>query len=335
MSILLNETQSYINRTLDVQTFAEPMDLRVPHVIKDIFDIFELTVPMEHSPNFSVILLIEVGQEYAGIVRLAKMIALARQVAQQPVVYVCSSLTPVERRSLIDHGVNFIQIGYQMFLPELGMDLRQHYRTRKPLSASKPFTPAAQATLLQSLYRGWMPGQMHTSGVLKGDQDYSRVTLSKVIEQFQGAGLIELAEGEGHTNQWVFKGDSKAIFERALPSLCSPVKQKLGITTPLGSEYAVLAGESALDAYTMLCAPSHPVYAMTRQQLDVFIRLGAFEVVEDIDAIKAWVEVWSYDPLQQAKGRVDCASLLLSLMDVPDERVQIALDDLRAQVEWL
>ena len=46
------------------------------------------------------------------------------------------------------------------------------------------------------------------------------------------------------------------------------------------------------------------------------------------------IEVWSYDPLLLAQdGRVDDISLLLSLEDDTDERVQMGLDEIREKHE--
>lgn len=64
-------------------------------------------------------------------------------------------------------------------------------------------------------------------------------------------------------------------------------------------------------------------------------REHAFTVTDSVDETRAWVEIWAYQSLSAEQGIADEASLLLSLQDNPDERVQIALDDLKEKVTWL
>lgn len=336
MSMLLSEAQRYLDRTLGVHTHVTTADILVPFAIRDAFEFFELSIPLRQNPALSVLLMVEVEQEYAGIVKLDKTISLVREAARLPVVYVCHALTAVERRSLINHQINFIQAGYQIFLPAIGMDLREHYRQRKHPDELESFTPAAQATLIERLYEGWEQGEKFTSNAIMGRQSYSRVTLSKVIEQLHAAGLIEITQSEHFANTWVFRGDQAAIYNRARPYLRNPIKRKVGINKTLDLDrFVFLAGESALARYTMLGEPRIPIYGMTKAQLDAYLRLNTFDVTDHTDEILAWVEVWTYENLNRQDFTADEASLLLSLEENQDERIQITLEELKERVDWL
>ena len=53
-----------------------------------------------------------------------------------------------------------------------------------------------------------------------------------------------------------------------------------------------------------------------------------------IDNFTEW-QLWSYSPAIQPKGlAVDPLSLMLSLESVADERIQMALDELREHLPW-
>jgi len=336
MSMLLSEAQRYLDRTLGVHTHAIPADIRLPFSIKDAFEFFDLSIPLRQHPSLNVLLMVEVEQAYAGIVKLDKTLTVVREATDQPVVYVCNALTAVERRSLINHQINFIQAGYQVFLPAIGMDLREHYRQRKHPDELESLTPAAQATLIERLYDGWSENERFTSNAIMGYQNYSRVTLSKVVSQLQAAGLIEPVQSENFVNTWVFKGDPSAIYNRARPYLRSPVRRRVGITGKLQLDrYVFRAGESALSRYSMLADPDIPVYGMTKPQLDAYLRLNTFSLTTHIDEIRAWVEVWTYENVNHRDNSADEASLLLSLEENPDERIQIALEELKERVDWL
>ena len=73
-----------------------------------------------------------------------------RAIAGHPVVYVTEALASYERRHLIAKKVPFIVPGNQLFLPELGIDLREYFRGRAP-TADVHLSPATQAVLIATL----------------------------------------------------------------------------------------------------------------------------------------------------------------------------------------
>jgi hypothetical protein len=66
-----------------------------------------------------------------------------------PVVYVTGTLASYERKRLIEHKVAFLVPGNQLYLPDLGIDLREYFR-RPPAAADTALSPATQAMLIVS-----------------------------------------------------------------------------------------------------------------------------------------------------------------------------------------
>ena len=63
-------------------------------------------------------------------------------------------------------------------------------------------------------------------------------------------------------------------------------------------------------------------------------KAGIEELPEAAAGACEW-QLWSYCPaLLAGTGVVDPLSLTLSLQDNPDERIQLALDELKAQLPW-
>ena len=62
---------------------------------------------------------------------IAKHVRLVEAQAIQPVIIGISALSARDRSRLIGQGVSFIVPGNQFYAPELGMDLREHFRTQK------------------------------------------------------------------------------------------------------------------------------------------------------------------------------------------------------------
>ncbi|HGY2296409.1 TPA: hypothetical protein ACNV18_000125 [Pseudomonas putida] len=338
MPNLQDEAKAYIESVLGVAAQMTPVPLRVPYTIRDSYKTYELSVPMGNNSAFNMMLLVSRDDvEYPGIVKLQKHIELVRNVTNQVVVYVCWTLSIQDRRSLIMHQVNFIQPNFQMFIPEMALDLRESFRQRREQSEVAALLPAAQAMLLSCLYAGIPDETYFTTNALLGDLGYSRVTLSKAVDQLTSLGVISPAKSELPWKTYAFNGSPAEVFQKAKKHLRSPVKKRIGITRNAipKAPGVFLAGETALAKYTMLAEPKQAVWGMSKKLFSDMLARNAFEVVESVDTIEEWVEIWSYPSLNGAQYFADAASLFLSLEDNPDERIQIALDELKEQVNWL
>ncbi|MEB6590508.1 hypothetical protein MXM82_15370 [Pseudomonas asiatica] len=336
MPDLQDEAKTYIESALGVKAHLTPMLLRVPYTIRDSYKTYELRMSMGKSSAFSIMLLCD-EVVYPGIVSLQKHIELVHKVTNQVVVYVCRSLSIHERRSLITHQVNFIQPRFQMFIPEMALDLRESFRLRREQSEVSALFPAAQAMLLSCLYTGKTYEAYFRTNALLGDLNYSRVTLSKAVEQLICLEVITPAKSELHWKTYAFNGTPAEVFRKAKQYLRPPVRKRIGITRntlPMATGVC-LAGETALAKYTMLAEPKQAVWGMTKNVFNDMLALDAFEVRDSLDEVEEWVEIWAYPSLTERHYIADAASLYLSLEENPDERIQTALDELKQQVDWL
>ena len=340
MPVLRDDIRLYLESTLGVDAQLRPApELKVPHYIKDAYKLVNLVLLIggkNKQSKLSMVLLLPVDDEYPGAVTLGKHIAQVQRFTDKVVVYVCKSLSVPERRSLIANHINFIQPGYQLFIPELAMDLRESVRTRRNEGEVSDLLPASQAMLLARLYEGWDSDQVFKAGDIMGEFKYSRVTLAKVIDQLLKLGIVHPAQTRGFKHFYSFGAPPPDLFKKALQFMRSPVKRRVAIDRVLHARNGVfLAGETALAKSTMLADPAQPVFGMTKKQFDTMVEDKEFRETGEVDEIRAWVEIWAYRSLAEDRNIADEASLLLSLKDNPDERVQQALDDLRRTVSWL
>jgi hypothetical protein len=77
---------------------------------------------------------------------LAKYMRQIRQYWEGAVIYLCASVSAYARKRLIEQQVPFVVLGSQLFLPPLGVDLREHYQQLHP--TVQVFSPSAQAVTL-------------------------------------------------------------------------------------------------------------------------------------------------------------------------------------------
>jgi len=106
----------------------------------------------------------------------------------------------------------------------------------------------------------------------------------------------------------------------------SPVKHRYSVESfRIDYKNFTKAGLSALEKLSDITAPINPIIAMTVKEWGRLYDEGVAIVKHgDVD-----VEVWAYDPeLFSHDGLVNKYSLYLSLMSNPDERIEMALDQL-------
>jgi DNA-binding MarR family transcriptional regulator len=247
------------------------------------------------------------------------------------IIYVRGQLAAYQRKRLIEQKVPFLVPGKQMYLPMLGIDLREHFRT---LRATPPaFGPATQVFVLHTLLRG-QTGETFTPGDVADRLGYTKMTMSRTFDELEGDQIAEVSR-RGRERCLTFVATRRELWDKARPFMRSPVKQRRHIRRHGGRRPGIVAGLSALAQYTLLAAPGNVVIAMSSKDWkELPRRMGDGHVdFDDPEAIA--VEIWSYNPQLLAKDdRVDRFSLYLSLQDREDERVEQALEQLLEAVAW-
>lgn len=246
-------------------------------------------------------------------------------------IYVTAALASYERRRLIAQGVPFIVPGNQMFLPPLGVDLREYFRER-PDGTSKALSPATQALLFTALLRPW-EDEVHPER-LNERFGYTPMTVSRATRELQAAGLAK-AFAVGREKWLRFDRGPKDTWQHAQSWLRNPVRRSVWAADAVDPiDGAPLAGLSALAAQSALAEPGYEERAISSerwkraQHKDLLVLRGP-----EPGAIR-W-QVWRYDPDRLADhGLVDPLSLIVSLREDTDERVQQAAEQLEARLPW-
>lgn len=244
-----------------------------------------------------------------------------------PIVYVRDRVTAYNRKRLIEQRVPFIVPGNQMYLPELGLDLREYFRTPPP--TKRKFRPATQAVLIFMLLNGDEDGA--TASELAPALGYTTMTLSRAFNELES---VELGTSDALGRERVlrFHSHRKETWERAQPWLIDPVKSRHFVAI---GPHGLKAGQDALAHYTMLAEPKLPVTAIGHKQWLAFTKEDSRVELRDRDSAVCEIEVWKYEPREyERSGIVDPLSLSLSVRNTADERVEQALDVLLEQLRW-
>lgn len=323
MRDFIESLKSYLNEALnvsiDVQCWKNPGNL--PFFLANSYDFFKFSI-------FEQPCLLMVSKESAEITPglISKHYKQVQKSCDDCVIYAQSSLSSYNRKRLIEHNIPFIIPGNQMYLPHLGIDLREHFR-RLHDKKDKAFSPASQAVIIYALVR--QTSENLTSSHLVEKLGYTLMTINRAFAELKAAQLGEFSQ-EGRERYWTFS-DKRTLWKQAISFLRSPVKKRLWLKS---HQLKIIAGLTALSHLSSLAPPPLPVFAANMPQWEIWQKLG-FEELPSADGADIQLEIWHYDPELFAKDNIaDPFSLYLSLKANQDERIESALEEMMGNIEW-
>ena len=243
-----------------------------------------------------------------------------------PCALYLDGLTAQQRRNLIESRIPFIAESQQVYLPFWGCFFYEKCVPAPVVGES--MAPGTQLVFLY-LYYNVQNRNMNQTDLSKKLR-LSKATCSRAIRDLVGLEIIAIKK-EG-TNSWVVpRFDKPEFLRKAYARMKSPVKRVIYLKGDLTGLQFLQSGVKALSSISMVGAKEYD------RGLAVTIRTALTIPAEYIISKKEFedfgglaVEVWNYDPeLLSENGRVDDISLLLSLENDPDERIQMGLDEIR------
>lgn len=264
-----------------------------------------------------------------GSIALGKQLIMYQKAVDMPVAYIFEKLTFTQRAALIKNNISFISEPDQIYLPFMGIMLKNNLSDRAQTYADK-MMPATQSVFLYLVYKA-------QEGCLKKDAADSlgltRTSVSRASEQLAAMGLIR-EERSGKEIRMYPIGIGPDVFEFARPYLLNPVQRIIYTENSLKIRDCVLAGESALGERTMLNKPDIPVYAVDKNS-DTVKNLKELDPKWEANSDICMIEIWKYNPQKFASGGcVDPISLAMSLEGQEDERVEGAVEEYMESYEW-
>ncbi len=244
---------------------------------------------------------------------------------------VATELPSYTRKRLIERRISFVVPGSQVYLPELGTALHPRGRRETTVEVGR-LSPTAQAVVLLALNKQ-LP-EVVTPLELARLAGYSAMSMTRALNELKALDL-GVQRREGKQRLLSFPEGRRALWDKARDLMRNPVQQHVRLwLADVPQPLRLVTGEQALAAWTDLLPPATPVFALSREDWRELKAIGAEQLpVDDPDTCA--IQVWRYPPALTAQfGRVDRFSLCLSLRKEPDERVQMALDEMMGDMEW-
>ncbi|MCX5684570.1 MAG: hypothetical protein NT049_12900 [Planctomycetota bacterium] len=324
---LVAQLQRYLHENLNVTVALTPWadSSRLPLFLQERYHFF-------HAPllGSAYLFMVDKAETEESPAAIRKHLEQVQAKWHEAAIYVRQRVTGYNRKRLIEQKVPFVVPGNQMYLPTLGIDLREYFRRLRP--DKRNFSPSTQAVLIHALRQDT---QRLSLTELAAKLGYSVMTTSRALSELETAELAE-SSSVGRGRRLLLRGPKPEVWNKAQEFLRTPVtsrhpagmKQRQRLSGPQ-------AGLSALAHYSMLAEPQGMVVALSRKDWRSLVprnAAGEFPVEEPGGLI---VEVWSYAPTLFARaGVVDPLSLYLSLRETQDERVEAALDRMMESLRW-
>ena len=323
---LVRRFEAYLREALglDSRVAKWPGEKTLPLYLRELYVFYRARL------NAEVLLLVPKTGDEQSPATLAKHMNKIREKWDHDLVFVNEAVSSLTRKRMIEQKIPFVIPGNQMYLPMLGVDLREYFR--KMQSARTALSPATQVLILDALYHPKIEADTPTVSAKRFG--VSTMTMTRAFDELDHVGLGEHTVN-GKERRLRFPGKPIELWEAALPFLKSPVKKTTYIGSHLPSGNRLKSGLSALAEYSYLSQPETGMFAV---EADEFRRIRKTEIQEwtrSPGPESMGIELWSYPPSRFGrKGVADPLSVYLSLKEDGDERVQAALKDLLKGMKW-
>jgi DNA-binding MarR family transcriptional regulator len=291
----------------------------------DEYDLYRTSI---HHKKY--VLLVPRADKEISPATVRKHIDMVKERLHEEVVFICPLVSSYNRRRLIEYKVPFVVPGNQMYLPDLMIDLREHFLSEQKTKSK--FSPSTQAVILSILYHFRM--QPFIPSQLAKKLGYSNMAMTRSFDEIESAGLGRI-NLEGRQRWLRIQTDRRPFWEKTLPYLKTPVRQTIWLGMMPDQLRQVQAGQTALSHYSMLAPSKYVTFAVEKKDWDSYRRQHDIEELKFKEDADFQLQIWSYPPgLFAEEGIADKFSLYLSLNENPDERIQAALEAMMETIAW-
>ena len=162
----------------------------------------------------------------------------------------------------------------------------------------------------------------------------SAMNVSRAVQELKELGLLE-SRKEGTSKVIKSVATGKELYQLSCGYLQSPVQKKIYVNLKYFDMDLPFAGETALAKKSMLNYPKFTVYAMDKKLLKDIPQEAIVEPKLMTNSDYVEIELWKYNPLvYKSNEMVDIVSLVQSLKDVEDERVEMQIEEIMEEYKW-
>lgn len=316
----------YLKTVFGEAIFSKPYSYpsKTPYYIRDGYHAQRL------SWNGNECIILSPSNVSRRLPALKKQLEKFQEINDIPCALGLENMTAMQRRNLLENHVPFVSRSQQVYLPFWGCSFIEQFKTE--MIPNEKMAPGTQLIFLY-LYYAKETDDINLT-MLSKTLRLSKATCTRAVNDLTTSGLLsQRVEG---TNKWISPAFEKSEFlKKGYERLKSPVERLVYVKEMPGNLPKLQSGVKALSTITMVRAKEQDRGMAISKKYSSVIPAETIQSKEDFEDFGgSVVEVWSYNPLLlMQRGHVDDISLLLSLEDVSDERIQMGLDEIRKKHE--
>lgn len=240
------------------------------------------------------------------------------------------AVSTYQRNALVKNKIPFIVPNSQIFVPELGISLKEFCAGRR--EKVEKISATTQFLLLYFIYQ--KKREEKSQSELAKYLDMSAMNVSRAVQELQNIGLLETRK-EGTSKVVKSVAIGRELYQLSNKYLQSPIQKKIHVSLKHFDMLLPFAGETALAKKSMLNYPKYMVYAMDKKSARNILKEHIVEPKLVTDNHYVEIELWKYNPLTYATdGIVDIVSLVQSLKGIEDERVEMQIEEMVEEYKW-
>ena len=250
-------------------------------------------------------------------------------------------LTAYNRKRLIEKGINFIVPGKQLYLPEFLIDLRESFTKTRTKSKNEKLLPSAQFILIYHILHRNESAKLENLSFkeMANKLGYTAMAITKAVENLKYLGVVNVV---GEKQKFIrFRQNIVELWQdMELRKLwITPVLKKVFLDEIPDGLFLLKSNISALSVYSDINPDRQKSYAINKTLFYELQKNNPFINANEYDG-KYCLEVWKYNPLklvsemQNYSNVIDPLSLYLSLQENKDERIEMALEQIKLKFIW-
>jgi len=317
----------YLKEIFDEQIYVREYKFlhELPMYLADKYEL--LTLKMEHNSK-RYILVKPKGEMEIRIEMLKKQMQQIEKYTECLPIFVFETLRLSQRNALIKSMIPFIVPFYQLFIPEVVLNITE--KEIKEKRYSNTFTTSTQLLFAYLFLKGAPVINAHQ---LQEKTLLSVSTINRSLTELVDRGLLK-TEGNGTRKKYTMI-PRKQYWEKGKEFLFNPVARTRYVKTSFSQHEMLMSNEMALARLSVTLNPSR-VWSYATSQ-DIFDKVPKEMILNEYDIFDYdyyEIEIFKYNPYVLAKGRlyIDVVSLYAQFKDDTDERIQMALEELLEEV---
>ncbi|WP_319231075.1 hypothetical protein [Draconibacterium orientale] len=331
----MNNLRKYIKEVLDetviVNRLPENELEKLPMYLGQMYQIYTTRLF-----DTELVLAHPVNPDTISIAQTEKQLGNLKTILNKKVVLILDHMVAYNRIRLIKKKVNFIIPGKQLFLPELLVDLKEEKRTNLPVMEKQNLTPSAQVIVLYYILGSGKHWDIEKKPFkdIAAKMNYSPMAISKAVDNLRALNLITIA---GEKEKYIqFQYDKVELWEKIEENNIwnYPIFKRIYIDELPSGIKVWDCNTTALAEYSDMNRSRQDYVAIGRT---AYNKLNRGNLLKNANPTEGnyCLEIWKYDPgilTDSAKTNelvVDPLSLYLTLKNNPDERIEMALEQIK------